>query len=98
MNARLQTAAAVAAFVTASLTAYAADLPPRPARAPVAVQAPVYNWTGLYIGINGGYGWGRQDPLALITSQYDPFSFDINGWMIGGTVGAQIQSGRVLLG
>jgi outer membrane immunogenic protein len=100
MKARLQAASAAAAFLTASLTAYAADLPsrPLPPAAPVVVQAPAYNWTGLYLGVNGGYGWGRQDPLALVTSPYDPFAFDINGWMVGGTVGAQIQSGRVVLG
>src|SRR5262249_38079654 len=99
MNAKLQMAAAAAALLTSSLTASAADLPARPVPiAPVVVQASAYNWTGIYLGINGGYGWGRQDPLALVTSSYDPFAFDINGWMVGGTVGAQIQSGRVLLG
>ena len=20
-----------------------------------------YNWTGFYVGINGGYGWGRNE-------------------------------------
>ena len=29
------------------------------------VVAPVYNWTGGYVGIVGGYGWGKS-------SQYDP--------------------------
>jgi outer membrane immunogenic protein len=42
-------------------TAAAADLPPRPAepyyKAPAFVQA--YNWTGFYIGVNGGGGFGR---------------------------------------
>jgi outer membrane immunogenic protein len=41
-------------------TAAAADLPPRPAPAPyykAPVALPVYNWTGFYIGINGGGGF-----------------------------------------
>ena len=37
-------------------TASAADLP---LKAPIEV--PVYNWTGFYIGLNGGFGWGRND-------------------------------------
>ncbi len=30
---------------------------PIPQRA-VPIYAPVYNWTGFYIGINGGGAWG----------------------------------------
>jgi hypothetical protein len=46
---------ALAAAITGS--AFAAEpLPP-----PLPVLA--YNWTGLYGGINGGGGWGQQDPF-----------------------------------
>jgi outer membrane immunogenic protein len=85
------------ALAATTITAHAADLPARPAYPPPAA-APVYNWTGIYLGINGGYGWGSQDPLSLITNQYDEFNTDMNGWMFGGTFGAQIQSGQVVLG
>jgi len=47
----------------------------------------IYNWTGLYVGLNGGYGWGRQDPLNLLSHQFDRADFNINGGMIGGTIG-----------
>jgi outer membrane immunogenic protein len=45
-------------------SALAADLPPSPPppRAPavyVPAVLPVYNWVGLYVGINGGWGWGN---------------------------------------
>jgi len=89
--------ASIGILIATSFTAHAADLPARPPYTP-PVAAPVYNWTGIYIGVNGGYGWGRQDPLSLITSQFDKVNTDINGWMVGGTFGAQIQSGRVVLG
>jgi outer membrane immunogenic protein len=59
---------------------------------------PAYNWTGAYIGINGGGGWGSQDPLSLITNRFDRTSFDINGGMVGGPFGLQIQQGYVVLG
>lgn len=76
----------------------AADLPNAPTyKAPVATAA-VYNWTGFYIGGNAGYGWGNQDPLVLFSNRFDRQSFDISGGMIGGTIGAQIQQGYVVLG
>jgi outer membrane immunogenic protein len=87
--------------VTVSLgvsAAAAADLPARAPYTPPPAVAAVYNWTGLYIGINGGYGWGRQDPLSFFSGQYDTVTSDIDGWLIGGTFGAQIQSGHVVLG
>ncbi len=75
-------------------TAAAADLPPRMApqpyyKAPVAV--PVYNWTGFYIGINGGGGFGR--------SAWDSTgSFNTSGGLVGGTVGYNYQFGQAVVG
>jgi len=74
--------------------ALAADLPPPPPapRAPatyVPTTVPVYNWSGIYIGLNGGYGFGTSnwtDPVAGATG-----NFDTNGWLAGGTVGANYQ-------
>ena len=40
--------------------ASAADLAARPFKAPAAAVS-VYNWTGLYVGANAGYAWGRSD-------------------------------------
>lgn len=48
--------------------------------------------------MNGGGGWGRQDPLNLITNRFDGQSVDFSGGVFGGTAGAQIQSGHVVLG
>lgn len=99
-KALLSTVAAVA-LSTMSLAAKAADLPMapayQPAAAPVVVQR-VYNWTGFYVGVNGGYGWGSQDPLNIITDRFDQFSHGISGGAFGGTLGAQIQAGHVVMG
>ena len=50
-------------------SAYAADMP---LKAPPAAAPPAPTWTGFYIGINGGGGWGRVTPNA---SDVGPDSF-----------------------
>lgn len=37
--------------------ASAADMP---LKAPPAPPAPVWSWTGFYVGVNGGYGWNQS--------------------------------------
>ncbi|MEI9803190.1 MAG: outer membrane protein [Pseudolabrys sp.] len=63
-----------------------------PAKAPAYVQA--YNWSGAYIGINGGGGWGRSDFSAPLSSG----SFNTSGALIGGTVGYNWQFSPWVLG
>lgn len=88
-------AAAVVAFGASG--AIAADLPMQAYKA-APVVAPVYNWTGIYVGANAGYGSGRQDPLGLFSNDFSAFNYTLSGGMIGGTFGAQIQSGHVVMG
>ena len=92
------TVAFVALAALGSASALAADLPQRPAPAPLLAPTPVYDWTGIYVGLNGGYGWGNQDPLNLITNRFDGHSTSFSGGVFGGTAGAQIQSGHVVIG
>src|SRR5215831_13881218 len=78
--------AAVLGFVAlaAALPASAADLPRAvPYRAPAYVNA--YNWTGFYLGINGGGAWGSSDWNGLAVSNSP------SGGMIGGTAGYNWQ-------
>ena len=75
-------------------TASAADISRRevmPAKAPVYV--PVYNWTGAYVGINGGYGWGTSNVGAAL-----PGSYDLSGGLVGGTLGYNWQAASLVYG
>ncbi len=54
--------APAAILAIASSTALAADLPYRKEAPsmPVLVASAPYDWTGFYLGVQGGYGWGRS--------------------------------------
>jgi outer membrane immunogenic protein len=74
--------------------ALAADLPPPPPapRAPatyVPVAAPIYNWSGIYIGVNGGYGFGNSNWSQATFGSTG--NFPTTGWLGGGTIGANYQ-------
>src|SRR5689334_23105704 len=88
--------AGVAIIALGSASANAADIQRRqmPAKAPAYLPAPPYNWTGFYVGINGGGGWGRSDFSAPFTTG----SFDVSGGLVGGTLGYNWQMGEVVLG
>lgn len=65
-----------------------------PASAPAFARADGYDWSGFYLGAQAGYGWGRKHWLS-----FDPDrSFDVSGWLGGGQIGFNAQSGRVVLG
>jgi outer membrane immunogenic protein len=79
-------------------TAHAADLQRQPPPPPQRVYAPrPFNWTGFYLGINGGWADGRSrfnfDDLGLSTGH-----FGTSGWLGGGTLGYNLQTGPWVLG
>lgn len=82
------------AMVTTVSAANAADIARRamPTKAVPYVQA--YNWTGGYIGINGGAGWGRANTSAPFSSG----GFNTSGGVVGGTVGYNWQMGQTVFG
>jgi outer membrane immunogenic protein len=90
--------------VTAAGAALASDLPPPaepPPRAPAvyAPPPPVYNWTGFYLGINGGWGFGKSDWNTNIGGVvFDTGNFNANGGLIGGTLGYNFWADGWVLG
>jgi outer membrane immunogenic protein len=86
---------AIAALAVAP--ALAADLPARPVYkgAAPAVVAAAYNWSGFYIGANGGYGWSTSDWLEIGGVNAHP---EGRGGLVGGTVGINWQMSNIVLG
>jgi outer membrane immunogenic protein len=90
---------AMAVLSAAGQPAAAADIGRFPAKAPVVAPALVYDWTGLYVGGNAGYSWGRTDvdyslggvPVARTT-------LDPNSFIGGGQIGYNWQLGSMVLG
>ena len=61
--------AATAMGLIASQAASAADLGHPVYKAPPPAPPPVQDWSGIYVGLEGGYGWGKQD----FNPTFDPF-------------------------
>jgi outer membrane immunogenic protein len=80
----------VASFGATS--ALAADLPVRTyTKAPVYVD-PGYDWTGFYIGLNGGYSWGNSsNTFTAGTLAATTASQHMDGWVFGGQAGYNWQ-------
>jgi outer membrane immunogenic protein len=97
---RMLFAGALSLFA-ATPAAWAADLPVAPPQAPAAyvpVVTPVYNWTGVYIGINGGYAFGNSNWNSVAAFVPGTGDFNVTGGLVGGTVGINFQSGSVVYG
>jgi outer membrane immunogenic protein len=92
---------AAAAFAAFAAPAFAADLPQRtyaPVKAPL--MAAVYDWTGFYIGGNGGYGtsrncWGVVPAGGAVIPDG---CHSQSGGVIGGQVGYRWQAGQFVFG
>jgi outer membrane immunogenic protein len=95
---------AVSLFAMAT-TAIAADLPARPmSRAPSPMIAAVYDWTGFYVGANGGYGSSRKCfdaagtvGVALLVPVRDNCG-NATGALAGGQIGYNWQTGGWVFG
>jgi outer membrane immunogenic protein len=92
MNKFVAACFALGALVTAPC-ADAADLSLAPLyKAPPSEVNQAYNWTGFYLGVNGGGGWGHSWWDANSTH------VDLSGAQVGGTAGYNWQFGRTVFG
>jgi outer membrane immunogenic protein len=95
--------AAGALVLAATNQTWAADLPPGPAPAPPPVYAPAappaaYNWSGLYIGANAGWGFANASATATFLGASATASESLNGFVGGGQVGLNYQFGVAVIG
>lgn len=86
--------------------AFAADLP---VKAPLVAAPVVTNWTGFYLGVDGGYGWNvntgssfNTSPTGVIggtgTAAATGATESPRGGFFGGTAGYNFQSGAFVWG
>lgn len=93
---------AIAAFTGSAL---AADLPARTyTKAPAVVASPIYNWSGFYIGLNGG-GGSAHDCWTVSAVSLFPVVPAANegchndtGGLVGGQIGYRWQSANFVFG
>jgi outer membrane immunogenic protein len=82
----IQLGLAIAAVFAAPMAASAADLGPAPSYKAPAYVAPSYaTWSGFYVGVNAGYGFGKADAAGA--------NVDPSGFLAGGTIGYNLQTG-----
>jgi len=93
-NLLLVTASLIA--LSAAAPAVAADLAARPYTKAPAMVAAIYDWSGFYIGINGGGGSSHATWDFVGVGREG--SHDATGGTVGGQIGYRWQSGQWVFG
>ena len=81
--------------------ASAADLAARPyTKAPPPVVAPIYDWSGFYIGANGGWGQSHScvDLFNAAGTDFIGGCGDRSGGLFGGQIGYRWQTNQFVFG
>ena len=92
MTRTIRTGVAIAALLIASIAAQAADLPRPSYKAPAYSEPSYANWTGFYIGVNAGYGFGKSN------WDFPAVSPSPKGFLGGATIGYNFQTGSWVWG
>ena len=91
------TAVAALSLLATSFSAQAADIP-RPVFKGVRSVVAYYNWTGFYLGLNLGYGWGTSNWDYAFAPAFGPVNTRPKGWLFGVTAGYNYQTGSFVYG
>jgi outer membrane immunogenic protein len=92
------------AVVSMAGPASAADLAARPyAKAPPPMIAAIYDWTGFYIGLNGGGGsarkcWTDTNVLGVVVPSVSEGCHNATGGLAGGQLGYRWQAANWVFG
>ena len=116
MKASLLSLLAATALATAAVSAAsAADLPIRaaPPPSPIIAAAPIFTWTGFYVGANAGWGWRDNNnnngifvPAGTFAAPFGGVAGtlgtgngdDEDGFVGGGQIGYNFQFGAFVVG
>ncbi len=81
-----------AATILSASAGFAADLPRRNQPSSPVYTPPVFTWTGFYLGVNGGAGFGKFSGLGKTNFG------NANGGLIGATAGYNYQFNQFVAG
>ncbi|MEJ0093138.1 MAG: outer membrane protein [Methylocella sp.] len=84
--------------VTLAGSALAADLPSRAPPPVYLPPAPIFTWTGIYVGGQVGYAWGNQNVSSNSGFGSDSFSSNNDGVIGGAHVGYNLQLSQFVIG
>ena len=94
--------AAIGVATLAVAPAVAADLAARPYTKAPPIVAPIYDWSGFYIGLNGGGGWSHKCwDVTNFRTPVAPFRegcHDASGGVAGGQLGYRWQASNWVFG
>ncbi|OKO68782.1 membrane protein [Bradyrhizobium sp. NAS80.1] len=101
--------AGLLSIVATASAASAADLAARPYSKAPPVVAPTYNWSGFYIGLNGGSGSSQNcwdltgigligGPVAPVTPAVPEGCHNATGGLVGGQIGYRWQASSWVFG
>jgi outer membrane immunogenic protein len=93
--------AAAVATVASTAIASAADMAVRAMPVKALPPAPVWSWSGCYVGLEAGGAWGRESVTATspaVDAGLPITSVHPSGALGGGTIGCNYQTGQFVFG